>query len=325
MLKVAVTGCGLISTKNHIPTFLKAADKVKIVAVCDLNEEAVKNVAKKFNIPGVYTDFSDMLKKEKPDILDICTPPQTHAKLAVEALKSGCDVLLEKPMALKLEDCEAIVACANENKKQVCVVHNQIFNPAFLKAKAMLDKGEIGDFVGMDIFLSTPTDYITSKENHWAHKLPGGILGETGPHPAYLASAFLNDIYEAKVEARKFLNQYPWSIGEDFRINLLAKNGFCSTVLFYGSNQWAADLSIYGTEGYLRIDLQAQTVVKYKRPALKSSCMAKSVFSCAFQMLGGIFSAAARYSLKKNYNAHEIGIKMFIDSLVKGEKTPVTA
>ena len=84
----------------------------------------------------------------------------------------------------------------------------------------------------------------------------------------YLALAFLKDIYEVDVFARKIIPEYPWSNFEDFRIVLRAKNGIGTIALHYASNQWAAAVDIMGTKGMLKIDLQSQTFASYKRSKL---------------------------------------------------------
>jgi len=98
-LKVAVVGCGFVAQKRHIPSFLRLKDDVSLCAVCDLNQDLARSVANRFGVPNAYSDLSEMLLKEHPDIVDVCTPPKVHAPVAVESMESGCHVLLEKPMA----------------------------------------------------------------------------------------------------------------------------------------------------------------------------------------------------------------------------------
>ncbi|MBS7618943.1 Gfo/Idh/MocA family oxidoreductase, partial [Candidatus Bathyarchaeota archaeon] len=86
-LKVAVVGAGFVAQKRHIPAFLRLRNHVSLCAVCDLNIELAKNVASKFNITNTYSNLSEMLSKENPDIVDVCVPPKAHASVAVEAMK----------------------------------------------------------------------------------------------------------------------------------------------------------------------------------------------------------------------------------------------
>ena len=323
MLKVVILGCGLISSKKHIPIFLKLGNKVKIVAICDLNLELAKNAASKFGIEKFYSDYNQMLSSETPDIVVICTPPQTHAKLTVQALESGAHVLLEKPMALSVSDCDLMIEAANKYKKKLCIMHNQIFNPAFTKAKNLLLNGEIGEFIGAHLFLSTPSDYMTSIENHWAHKLPGGVLGETGPHSVYLLTSFLKDVYDVSVLAKKLLPVYPWSNFEDYRILLFAKNGFGSIIQTYASNQWASDLEIFGTTGILKVDLQAKSVIKYNRSSLSPFPLGVSQLNGIVQQVVSLTSSSFNFILGKTWDAHSIGITQFVDSILENKSFPV--
>ena len=324
MYKVVIAGCGLIAAKKHIPAFLALRNKVEVAAVCDLNINAAKKTADSFNIRRTYADFSDMLLKEKPDIVDICTPPQTHARLGIEAIEKGAHIFLEKPMALKVSDCDVMIEAASKFRRQVCVVHNQVFNPAFIRAREYFLKGGIGDFLGLHIFLSTPTNYITSKKDHWAHALPGGILGESGPHGVYLAQAFLKDIYEVEVNARKIIPEYPWSNFEDFRIVLRAKNGIGTVELNYASNQWAAALDIMGTKGMLKIDLQSQTFVSYERGKLDAFTVGLSEVKMAAGKMCASGVNGIRYMLGKKSDGHYNGIREFTESIIENRPPLVT-
>ncbi len=324
MLKVVIAGCGFISGKKHIPVFLRLRNKVEIVAVCDLNENAAKELASKFNIKKYYNDFSKMLLEIKPDIVDICTPPQTHTKLTIQALNSGANVILEKPMALNVSDCNAMISAANENNKQLGIIHNQIFNPSMIKAKELIAKGAIGKIFGVQVLLSTPIDYMTSSKEHWAHKLPGGVLGETGPHAVYLVSAFLNNIKDVSIQAKKHLHEYPWSSYEDFRFDLIGEDGIGSVVLFYGGNQWASEINILGSNGILKIDLQARIVIKYNRASLNPFELGQSVLSCTWQTLKMAALNAVMHLSGRKIDGHSIGIAEFVDSILENRKFRVS-
>ena len=177
-----------------------------------------QQVARQFGVPHVYADLRSMLAAEQLHILDICTPPRTHAALALDALQSGLHVLIEKPMAVNTEECDAIIRGAGKAQKKVCVAHSDLFYPSFRRARQIVANGEIGDLKGMQIFLSTPVDYITARPEHWAHRLAGGVLGETGPHVIYMTLAFVPRILDVSVSARKLLAEFPWSPYEDYRL-----------------------------------------------------------------------------------------------------------
>ena len=113
-LKVAIVGCGAVAEKRHIPGFARLKQNVTIQAVCDKNKELASKVAAQYGITNVYTTQTEMLAKENLDIIDVCTPPQIHAPIAIEALEHGCHVLMEKPMALSAADCDSMIEAAKK-------------------------------------------------------------------------------------------------------------------------------------------------------------------------------------------------------------------
>lgn len=323
-LTTAIVGAGLIAGKKHIPAYARQNGKVEVVALCDLNLRAAQRVASDFGIGRAYDNFSEMLSKEKPDLVDICTPPGTHARLAVEAMRHGSHVLIEKPMALTVADCDEIVNASRQYKVKVCVAHSDLFYAPFMKAREIVSSGGIGEFRGMRIFLSTPTDYMTSHEGHWAHKLPGGVIGETGPHIAYMTLAFVNPVREVQVKAAKIL-AYPWSQAEDYRIDFIGDRAISSVTLTYASNQWMARLDILGSEGTLLLDLQSLSLVKYKRSTLTRGHVALSAIRESYQSFLCTMASAVRSVTGRLRSTHEILIGAFLDSILRGTEPPVTA
>ena len=323
-LRAAIIGTGLIAGKKHIPAFLKHKSKVELVALCDLNLEAARSVADKFGIPKIYSDISEMISQEKLDLIDICTPPQTHVRLAVEAMKRGCHVLIEKPMALTVKECDAIVEASKEYGVKVCVGHSDLFYYPFMEAKDLVTSGAIGEFRGMRIFLSTPTNYMTAHKDHWAHKLPGGVIGETGPHVVYMTLAFINPIRRVSVDAMKILD-YPWSQYDDYRINRIGDRSISSVTLSYTTDQWAARLDILGSKGILTLDLEGMYLINNRRTTLKPVPVALSLLSESGQIVQNLLSKGMRVATGRYDNTHDIIVERFVDSIAQGTESPVTA
>jgi predicted dehydrogenase len=323
-LKAAIVGAGLIAGKKHIPAFMKHRGKVELVALCDLNQEGAQKLAAEFGVPRVYADIGEMIEKEKPDLVDICTPPQTHVRLAIEAMRRGCHVLIEKPMALTVAECDQIVDAAREYGVKVCVGHSDLFYYPFMEARDLLAKGTIGELRGMRIFLSTPTNYMTSQENHWAHKLPGGVIGESGPHVVYMTLAFINPVRRVSVDALKILD-FPWSKYDDYRINLIGDSAVCSVTLSYTTDQWAARVDLMGSKGILSLDLEGMYLVNSRRPTLKPVPVALSILSESGQIVQNLMSKGMRLAAGKYDNTHDIIVSRFVDSITNGTPSPVSA
>lgn len=325
MYKIAIVGTGFISVEKHLPAWTGLKRAAKVVALIDVDIGRAEKVARQFDVPGVYGDFRAMLDVEKPDFVDICTPPRTHVGLAVVALEAGAHVLIEKPMAMNVQECDRIIEAAEAAKRQVCIVHSELFYAPVVAARKLVAEGEIGDFKGMRIFRATPVGYMTSIPDHWANRLPGGVIGETGPHVVYLTLAFINPIQDLWVEGRKLTSEYPWSPFDDYRLELMGANGTSSAVLTYTNDHWAAQVDIWGSEGMLRVDLQSKTLVRLERASLTPRTLGASAMNEALQIAGGTLSTAASVLTGRFRNTHSIVIREFFDRTVRGLPSPVSA
>lgn len=326
--KVGVVGCGFIAKKRHIPGFLRLKRNVVIRAVCDLNQSLATSVAREFGIPRSYSDLAEMIQKENLDIVDICTPPQTHAPLAIEAMEKGCHVLLEKPMALKVSDCDQMNNVAQRCGSKLCIIHNEIFRPPFLKARELVANGNIGKLTGMRWCRLTHKDEYMSIENHWVHRLPGGVLGETGPHAVYTSLVFLKNIRNVDVFAKKTL-EYPWVPYDYFNIVLEGENITSSIVISHSNDCFVADVDLFGTKGVLKMDLQSMLLIRYRVSETKPLRLALSSLNTIAQTLKGVTSNAAKVMLGRQTvlsraRGHDVVIERFVDSVINDQRPPVT-
>ena len=157
-LKIGIVGCGLIAGLTHIPIFKRLEGRVVLAAVCDKNENLAKETISKFKIPHAYNNLSQMLSNEDLDVIDICTPPQTHPAIAIEALEQDCHVMMEKPMALTSSDCDQMIGASQRHGVKLCVIHNLLFDPPLLRAKELVADSAFGDFLGLRILMSDPRE-----------------------------------------------------------------------------------------------------------------------------------------------------------------------
>jgi len=322
-LRVGLIGSGFIAKQKHLPAWKKMGQKAQVVALCDPNLPQAEELARAHGIAKVYKDYQEMLLAERLSAVDICSPPRTHADIAIRSLESGAHALIEKPMAINTEECDRIIAASQKSGRKICVAHSDLFYPSFLKAREVMKRGEIGEFRGMRIFLSTPLDYITSKPDHWAHKLPGGVIGETGPNVIYMTLAFINPIRDVRVQARKQLTEFPWSPYEDYRLELNGDSASCSVALTYATNRWAVQLDLWGSDGHLKFDLETQTLVLHGRPNLKPVTLGLSAFKEASQLLLGTTETGLSYLTGNFENTHERLVREFVESIQSGAPTPV--
>ena len=143
-MKYALIGCGRISP-NHISAAIN--NNLNIVGLCDLLEERIKEKKEMFSeVAEVaeYTDYKEMLEIEKPELVAIATESGEHAKIAVYCLEHGANVIIEKPIALSLEDADMIIKTAEKNNLKVCACHQNRFNKAIQKIRGAVENGDFG-------------------------------------------------------------------------------------------------------------------------------------------------------------------------------------
>jgi len=322
-LKVGIIGCGHVARRRHIPAFLRLKSQVSLCAVCDLNSTLVEEAAREFSIKRVYTDFSEMLSKERLDIVDICTPPRTHPFLAIKAMENGCHVLTEKPMATNLSDCDSMIQASRKHNVKLSVVHNQRFYPPFLKAQKLLEEGTVGKLLGIRVLSLTPKSVYIVHESHWIHKLPGGPVSETGPHTIYMSLAFLKKVKDVSVKASKTLG-YPWVLYDDYKICLEGSNADSIIRISHATDYRASEVDLICEEALIRLDLNSMLSTIYKQKTLKPVKLAFSSLDAAGQIIKGVISNTFSALTRKTFLGHNIMIEKFVNSIVNDQQVPVT-
>lgn len=326
-LRVGVVGCGFISQSIHIPSLVRCKG-AKLVAVCDKNEELARNVAQGFKIDNPYSDFGDMLKKERLDIVDICTSINTHAPLSIKAMEAGCNVLVEKPIAQNSNEADEMIRVAVRNGVILGVVHDMLFGLPLMKIKSMVKRGMVGDVVGVEIKQSfPPQDFpIIADPAHWWHKLPGGVFGDALPHPIYLAREFLGELKPVAVYARK-LGHLEHMRFDELRIILEGKSGI-ATIISSCNSPSLMMIDVFGTKMNLHGDLYSSAVTTYQarskmgKVSPASRVMANIIQST--QILRSTAATAVQVVLGKR-GGHRALITEFIKSIRSGQEPPVTA
>lgn len=144
MLKVAIVGAGAIAN-THIEAFLKLKEKCQIVAIADISREKAQEKVERFGLhASVFDDHQELLADVDPDLVVILTPPFTHKDVTIECINAGVNVLLEKPMAPSLQDCDEMIAAAKKNSKLLSVVAQNRYKTPMMKLKKVLDSGMAG-------------------------------------------------------------------------------------------------------------------------------------------------------------------------------------
>ncbi|MBE6094945.1 MAG: Gfo/Idh/MocA family oxidoreductase [Schwartzia succinivorans] len=143
-MKYAIIGCGRISV-NHLAA--AKANKLDIVGIADVLPEKMDEKRTKFALSDTtksYADYKEMLAKEKPELVAICTESGKHAKIALDCIEADCHVIIEKPIALSLADADTIIQKAKAKGVKVCTSHQNRFNKSIQKIREAVEQGRFG-------------------------------------------------------------------------------------------------------------------------------------------------------------------------------------
>lgn len=141
-IKVGIIGCGKIAQVRHIPEYL-ANPNAEICGFYDINLARAEELARKYGAKA-YPTYEALLADPGIDAVSVCAANHVHAEISIAALKAGKHVLCEKPMAISLEECEAMVAAARESGKYLMIGQNQRLAKAHVKARELIAQGAIG-------------------------------------------------------------------------------------------------------------------------------------------------------------------------------------
>ena len=194
--KVGLIGCGAISTV-HLES-LKTARLAELAAVCDIREDRAKAAAERYGC-RYYTDYKEMLDKERPDAVHICTPHYLHPIIAVYAANHGVNVLTEKPMSISLADADKMIDACKRNNVTLGVIFQNRYNAGSMLIKKTLESGELGRILSGRLRVNwyRPEKYYSSSDwkGTW-DKEGGGVLINQAIHTMDLMRWFMDSPIE---------------------------------------------------------------------------------------------------------------------------------
>lgn len=277
MFHIGVIGCGKIAQVRHLPEY-EAHPEAKISALYDTNQDRAQELAQHYGAKA-YSTVDELLNDKSIDAVSVCAANHAHAEITIKALKAGKHVLCEKPMATTMEECEQMVAAAKDSGKFLMIGHNQRLAKAHVKAKELLDKGEIGRLLTARTTFghSGPETWsIDPGQNVWFFdkKLAAmGAMADLGIHKTDLLH-FLCSSHISRVTARLTTLDKRYGDGSLISVDDNAfciyemENGITATLTASWTYYGAEDNStvLYGTDGIMRIyDDPAHSIVVIKK------------------------------------------------------------
>ena len=230
---------------------------MEIVGICDTQFDAASALADRFGIPVAAATLAD-LATVNPHSVHVLTPPSSHAALTLQALDMGCHVLVEKPMADTVADCESMIASARKNKRVLGVNHSDLFDPVIMQALDAVRDGRIGELVSVDIIRNS--EYPA----YGGGPLPGSVtqgsypFRDLGVHGLYTIEAFLGPVpsLDVKYQSR---GTDPNLHFDEWQAQAQTANGVGRLLLSWNARPMENRLMVRGTRGIIEVDRFLQT------------------------------------------------------------------
>jgi UDP-N-acetyl-2-amino-2-deoxyglucuronate dehydrogenase len=195
MLKFALIGCGRIAVKHAELLGKKLVLNAQLVSVCDSVEEKAKKIADQYGIP-FYTDMDKMMQNEQVDVVVILTESGNHARNVIHLTRYGKDFIVEKPMALKLDDAEEMIRACAENNCKLFVVKQNRFNLPVVQLKNALEQGRFGKLVLGTVRVRWCRTQAYYNQDAWrgTWALDGGVLANQASHHVDLLQWLMGEV-----------------------------------------------------------------------------------------------------------------------------------
>ena len=205
-LRIGIVGCGGIANGKHMPSLKKLADKVEMVAFCDIVPEKAEQAVKDYGTPDAkaYVDYHELLEDKSIDVVHVCTPNRSHAEITVAALEAGKHVMCEKPMAKTAADARLMLDAAKRTGKKLTIGYQNRCYPRCLLLKRACDEGELGE-----IYYAKAHAVRRRAVPNWGvflneYEQGGGPLIDIGTHALDLTLWMMNNYKPKSVMGQTF-------------------------------------------------------------------------------------------------------------------------
>jgi len=199
-----VVGYGAYMGKYHCE-WIRNTEGLSLLAVCDVNPDRTEAAKKDFPRVKTYNDLDEMLKEQDIDLVTIVTPHNTHAQLALQCLRAGRNVIVEKPMCVTTAEATAMIEEAKKRNLMLSVFHQRRYDGDFLAMKEAIDKGLIGNVFHLEVFAGgyNHPGYVWRSDK----KTSGGAIYDNGAH---FIDQILNLVPERVVGVAGFFHKLVW-------------------------------------------------------------------------------------------------------------------
>jgi predicted dehydrogenase/nucleoside-diphosphate-sugar epimerase len=322
-LRVGLVGTGYVS-KFHLRA-LQKLDNVEVAALCDSNLERVAKAAKEAGIGGAYRSLDEMAR-ERLDVIHILTPPASHCALTVQALKMGCHVLVEKPMALSADECDRMLDAASKTGRVLSVSHSARMDPVVLEALRLVKAGACGDVLAVNFLRSSDyPPYLGGPMPAYYREGAYPFL-DIGIHGLSLMETFLGAIHDVDIR-HVATGRDPYLTFDEWHGSVQCDQGTGHMYLSWNVRPIQNELIIHGTRGVMHVDCYLQICTVRKR--LRGPKMVQRIVAASTNSASTLFKVSAnvvRFAIGNLQPSPGIGVSVekFYEALRQGAAPPVS-
>jgi predicted dehydrogenase/nucleoside-diphosphate-sugar epimerase len=265
-VRVLLIGAGGIS--EHHAKALENIDQAELAGFIDLDQDKANEAISHYG--GKLYQSIDAAIQDGVEVAHILTPPDSHAKIAIDCLDKGLHVLVEKPLGISIEECEAIDKAAKAANKLATVNHSLLYDPEILKAIELVKNGAVGDVVSVDIIRSSVYPSYPGGQLPPHYREPGYPFRDIGVHALYMIQQFLGPIKSVEGKYRSLGGDHMLAYDE-WRAVVDCEKGMGQMHLSWNINPLQNMMLIQGTKGVLRVDsFHMFTALRRTTPAPKA-------------------------------------------------------
>ena len=255
MIRWGLVGTGAIANKRVGPALVEAQNS-RLVAVCDVVESAARDLANQLQVPSVFTSFEEILANPDVEAVYLATPVFLHAPQAIDALRAGKHVLVEKPMALSVAEAQEMVRVAREMGKTLATAYYRRFFPKIQRVRDLLVEGAFGRVIMVESVFHTWYDPAAGAPGNWRTRKSqagGGVLWDMGSHRFDLLVGLFG--MPTQVWAACDTQVHGYEVEDTASIYLRLGNGAqCVSTWQWNSKTWVDHLAIIGTLGKIVLE-----------------------------------------------------------------------
>ncbi len=256
---VGLIGCGKVARVHA--SALRDLEGIEL-AFCDRNLHKAQEMAATYSSTKVYTDLDDMLAMESLDALHVLTQPASHKAIAEKALKAGCHVYVEKPITETTADYEYLTQLASGTGLMFYPGFSALGAPDVQQARHVVASGALGRLITVhcDFNATGHRGGIPyGSPDHWAYRLPGGILQNLIDHPVSLVVHLLDDVVD---QSSHFLrrSELPNDVADLVHVSLVGRDQLGSVTMSFGHGNSRGILSCQLEGGTIDVDLRSHSV-----------------------------------------------------------------